>query len=152
MHTCTADVSYSFCHCAMQQLGRDSFAELLFRDNRQEIVLFESYKLLFSKGCLYIVTPDALSVKMSMVMDEAPYSSSRAFSNQQFFFIATKWEFFFRIFSTQTFGKLLSSKFSTYLNPGYLRIVFIKPSQMTLGISFFPKQLFQCWFREYSTV
>lgn len=103
-------------------------------------------------ACIY---SRSLSMKTSMVMDKAPYSSSRAFSSQQvffFFFIATKWEFFFRIFSTQTFGKLLSSKFSTYPNPGCLRIVFIKPNQMTLGISFSLKQLFQCWFREDSTV
>lgn len=40
----------------MQQLDRDSFAELLFRDNRQENVLFASCKYLVSKGCLCVVT------------------------------------------------------------------------------------------------
>lgn len=33
----------------------------------------------FLRACLYVVTPDALSLKTSMVRDEAPYSSSRAF-------------------------------------------------------------------------
>lgn len=67
---CSADLSYSFCHWVMQQLGRDGFAELLFTDNRQVNVLFESCRLLLNKGCLYVVTPDALSVKTSGVMDE----------------------------------------------------------------------------------
>lgn len=97
------------------------------------------YKPQFFKGLLYIVTSDVASVKTSPVMAEALYSSSRTFSNQQFFFIALKWEFFFRVFSTWTFSKLLSPKFSKYPNPGCPIIVFIKPNQMIQGISLSPQ-------------
>lgn len=83
----TADLSCSLCHCAMQTFGRDSFAESLFRDNRQKNCLFKSCKLLLSRGCLYVITPSALSMKTSMMMDEAPYSSSGAFQMNSSFFL-----------------------------------------------------------------
>lgn len=49
----------------MQQLGSDSFAEL-FRDTVQEKILFESCQLQISEACLYVITPDGLSVEASM--------------------------------------------------------------------------------------
>ncbi|NXS18669.1 PMS1 protein, partial [Mystacornis crossleyi] len=50
--------------------------------------------------------------------------------------------------NTRTFGKFHSSKFSLYPSLGYLRIAFVKPSQMTQRITFSLKQLIQCCFRE----
>lgn len=78
-----ADLSYSFCHCSMQQLNRDSFAELLFRDNRKKMYCLHPANILFLRAT-YVLS---LSVKTSVVMDGAPYSSSRAFPMKSYFLL-----------------------------------------------------------------
>lgn len=135
---CTADWNYSFCYCCAAvrletAVVRVSSAEQLFKITGKKVT--ESYKLL--RAAFTVSHP------MHCPWKPARWWVRRCRVLQRFFsFYCYKVRILFRNFSPWTYGKFHSSKLSFYPNLGHLRIVFAKPSQMTQGIIFSPKQLF----------